>query len=254
MRQYCDRAYPSAVTKDMRNRLLALTLALVVMLPLSIIAARWQWSRHLEREAMNALIESNAATSITVVDLPRNEWDASIEYRQLAVQGTFESESQTLLRKQTLNGEPGFSVLTILVTADGERLLVNRGWVPGEGQSPAPDIDLDPPAGVVSISGRIHSLSGEMVEDPQDLPQGQTNSMALQAQTADFQLVLEQQEPELTNGPTPIPLPEIQAGPHLGYVGQWILIGIASISVYITVLRNLRRELRQESAEHQTAN
>ena len=39
-------------------------------------------------------------------------------------------------------------------------------------------------------------------------------------------------------------LPAVEAGPHLGYVGQWILIGIASISVYVTVLRSFRREER----------
>lgn len=203
---------------------------------------------------MNALIESNSSTAIALSDVPRSEWDASVEYRLLSLQGTFEAESQTLLRKQTLNGEPGFSVLTMLVTPAGERLLVNRGWVRGEGQSPAADVDLVPPSGVVNISGRLHSLSGELVEDPKDLPSGQTNSMAWQARTADFELVLEQQEPELANGPTPIPLPEIQAGPHLGYVGQWILIGIASISVYVTVLRNLRRELRTGSRPRQPAN
>ena len=254
MNQSCDRAYPSTVTREIRNRLVALTLALVVMLPISIIAARWQWSRHLERETMNALIESNSATSIALAQLNRSTWDPSIEYRQITLSGTFDAQAQKLLRKQTLDGEPGFAVLTPFTIEDGSRILVNRGWVAGNGQLPASTALLTPPTGVLSITGRIHALSGELVADPSDLPAGQTNSMALVASSTDYPLVVEQQSPEMANGPTPIPLPEIQAGPHLGYVGQWILIGIASISVYITVLGNLRRELRSNATQNQTAN
>lgn len=254
MKQSCDRAYPSTVTRDIRNRLVALTLALVVMLPISIIAARWQWSRHLEREAMNALIESNSSTTIELVQLNRNSWDPSIEYREITLTGNFDAPGQKLLRKQTLDGEPGFAVLTPFVNEDGSSILVNRGWVAGDGQFPANSAQLEPPKGLLTITGRIHCLTGELVTDPSDLPAGQTNSMALVASSTDYPLVVEQQIPEISSGPTPIPLPEIQAGPHLGYVGQWILIGIASITVYITVLRNLRRELRANATLDQTAN
>jgi cytochrome oxidase assembly protein ShyY1 len=36
-----------------------------------------------------------------------------------------------------------------------------------------------------------------------------------------------------------LPLPEMTAGPHLGYVGQWILIAIFAVAVYVIALRNL---------------
>jgi cytochrome oxidase assembly protein ShyY1 len=233
------------VTKEMRSRIVALTLALIVMLPVSIIAARWQWSRHLEREAMNSLIETNSNRQVTLAELGAVQLGSTDEYKQLTLQGQFIAGGQKLLRKQTLNGEPGFAVLTLFETDSQQKVLVNRGWIPGEGQQPVDSIDFAVPVGDQTIVGYVRQLSGDLSPDPSDLPAGQTNSVALAAQSSDFDFVVDQQSPEIANGPTPIPLPTIEAGPHLGYVGQWILIGIASITVYITVLRNLRREARQ---------
>jgi cytochrome oxidase assembly protein ShyY1 len=37
-------------------------------------------------------------------------------------------------------------------------------------------------------------------------------------------------------------LPEPESGPHLGYVGQWILIGITAVVAYVLILRRMREE------------
>lgn len=227
------------------NRFLALTAALIVMLPLSIIAARWQWSRHLERESMNQLVESNATSFTMLSPAQKTGLAEKDQYKRVRLQGHFDAPTQRLLRKQTFNGEPGFHVLTIFVTSNDERVLINRGWVASAGQSVAQGVNLQPPLQDLEIEGRLVTLEGSLQADPSDLPLGQTNSAALFAKQIDYQLMVEQIEPETLNGPTPLPLPTVEAGPHLGYVGQWILIALASVSVYITVLRNLRREGRQ---------
>ena len=227
------------------KRFVALTAALIVMLPLSILAARWQWSRHLERQAMNHVIEINSMRSTTLGAAETQGLTAENRYKIVNLEGRFDAASQKLLRKQTLNDEPGFHVLTVFVTSDNNRVLVNRGWVPIEGQQIASSVSIQVPTQELKIRGRLTDLEGSNQPDPSDLPSGQTNSAALFAKTLNYQVVVQLISPEINNGPTPIPLPTVEAGPHLGYVGQWILIGLASISVYITVLRNLRREQRQ---------
>jgi cytochrome oxidase assembly protein ShyY1 len=49
-----------------------------------------------------------------------------------------------------------------------------------------------------------------------------------------------------------LPWPELEAGPHLGYVGQWIIIGLSGIVVYIVVMRRLREEYREENQASDT--
>lgn len=230
------------------KRFVALTAALIVMLPLSILAARWQWSRHLERQAMNHVIETNSNNSTTLGPTEKLGLTDAQRYKLVSLRGRFDPTSQRLLRKQSLDGSPGFHVLTVFVTSDGSRVLINRGWVPSEGQQVSNTVNIVVPEQELTIRGRLTDLEGSDQPDPSDLPAGQTNSAALFAGSLSYRVLVQLISPEIPDGPTPIPLPAVEAGPHLGYVGQWILIGLASISVYITVLRNLRRE------QHQTAN
>ena len=226
------------------KRFVALTAALIVMLPLSILAARWQWSRHLERQAMNHVIEVNSMRSTALGLAETRGLTDENRYKIVYLKGRFDPASQKFLRKQTLNGVPGFHVLTVFVTSDNRRVLVNRGWVPSEGQQSASSVSIQVPTQELNIRGRLTDLEGSNQPDPIDLPPGQTNSAALFAKTLTYRVVVQLISPEIPHGPTPLPLPAVEAGPHLGYVGQWILIGIASISVYVTVLRSFRREER----------
>ena len=55
---------------------------------------------------------------------------ASIASRAIELSGTFEPWHQFLLDNRSHAGQPGYEVLTPFLTADGRRMLVNRGWVP----------------------------------------------------------------------------------------------------------------------------
>ncbi len=230
-----------------RNRVIALTMALLVMFPISVVAAKWQWSRHLEREAINALVLENTKQPIELTAIAPAGIDPGDEYRPITLVGHFEPASQKLLRKQTLNGEPGYFVLTIFKTESGSSILVNRGWVAAVGRDVDPQAELNISSGTTEISGRVRPLEGTNESDPSDLPIGQTNSARTFAPQLNLDVIVEQTEGQPLAGPQAVPLPEIQAGPHLGYVGQWILIGITSVVVYISVLRNLRREHNQSA-------
>ncbi|MEY4347999.1 MAG: hypothetical protein RIS43_418 [Actinomycetota bacterium] len=225
------------------KRVIALTVALIVVTPLSVIAAQWQWNRHIERETRNNLIIQNAvADSVPWHQIAAQGVAPETEWRTVTATGHFDVSRQKLWRKQPFNGEPGFIVITPFITKEGDELLVERGWVPADGRNPAASADLQINAQEQDITLRIRQLTQNSEADPTDLPPGQTNSprTMMSNKTVDglFELISSQTTQRLTA----IPLPELEAGPHLGYVGQWIIIGLSAIGVYITVMRRLRSE------------
>jgi cytochrome oxidase assembly protein ShyY1 len=53
--------------------------------------------------------------------------------------------------------------------------------------------------------------------------------------------------PPQADGLTLLPLPELSEGPHLSYVGQWILIGLASIVIWVIVVRREAAHGREQA-------
>lgn len=214
------------------RRLSALTLALVVTLPLSALAADWQWNRHVEREARNQLISTNREKTLSLDDvLQRTPVEISqLQYSRVEIQGEFVPGSQVAWRRQILNGQPGFIVLARFNMA-GKELLVARGWVAAAGSIPDPNLDLALPIGLQVIDTRIRQTP-EAEVDPSDLPTGQTNSVGTQTTLPFYLEQTTAAEPLIT-----LPDPVLEAGPHLGYVGQWILIGLTGLVAYIMILR-----------------
>ena len=230
-------------SRQFKQRVIALTLALIVVTPLSAIAAQWQWNRHLERDARNELIVQNAVQDPVPVDgLVTAAVTPNIEWRQVSISGHFEPSQQKLWRKQALYGEPGFIVITPFVGADGRRFLVKRGWVAADGKVPTPEVNLTVSSQTQNIVVRARLLEKTSEPDPADLPAGQTNNpatmLAKNTVTGLFELVSSDTAQTLTA----LDLPDRDAGPHVGYVGQWIIIGISAVGVYITVMRRLRSE------------
>jgi cytochrome oxidase assembly protein ShyY1 len=225
------------------RRVIALTAVLIIIAPISAIAAKWQWNRHIERDTRNELISHNAVQKVVSWDsLQISHVTPQLEWRRVALTGKFDESRQKLWRKQPFNGEPGFIAVTPFRSVSGEEFLVERGWVAADGKLPVAKTDLSIDSAEQKIFVRMRLMPEGATQDPNDLPAGQTNSPATMktAQTVSglFELI-DAQSPQVL---TAIPLPELDAGPHVGYVGQWIIIGISAIVVYITVLRRLRIE------------
>ncbi|MEY2635368.1 MAG: hypothetical protein RIS75_1308 [Actinomycetota bacterium] len=235
-----------------RSQLVALTVAMLLMVPLTAIAARWQWNRYLERDTRNNLIVTNAnSTPVPVESLlrPDAEPHADDEWAMVTMSGTYQTENQKLWRRQPLNGAPGFIVITPLLTDTGLRVLVARGWVPAIGRDPNPEVNLAVESGTHVVTGRIRLLSPGDNQDPSDLPVGVTNSPQTMLDSQTPIALIEMTDDDRDFALTLLPLPEITGGPHLGYVGQWILIGAGTIGVYIIVVRRSREAARNAVKE-----
>lgn len=222
--------------KGTRKRIASLTLALVLVTPLSVVAARWQWSRHLERDALNqAVLTAERAEPVAWQRLLADGYAPSDEWRRVTAVGSWEAGGQLLVRKQVVDRAVGFTVMTPFRTEDGTLLFVVRGWV-----ASADDVIPAPPSGDTRVVLRIRAVSGEGPMGAADLPAGQVNRLdpkALAAGRTYAPALFELMDP-VPEGMTPLPWPELTDGPHVSYTVQWILIGLTGIVVYIRVFRS----------------
>lgn len=217
-----------------RRRIAGLTAALIVVVPLSIVAGRWQWQRHLERDAMNrAVLTSEALAPVPWQRLLAGGYRESVDWRRVTATGTWVPSGQLLVRKQVVNGSVGFSVATPFRADDGTLLYILRGWI-ADAASPIPV----PPSGVETVTVRVRPVEGDGPLGASDLPAGQVNRIdpaILAKGTPHVEAVFELLDP-VPPQLVPLPWPELSEGPHLGYVLQWGLIGLTAIFVYIRVM------------------
>ena len=78
-----------------------------------------------------------------------------LRYRDLSATGVYEADGQILLEARRHAGKTGFHVVTPLRIDGGEtRVLVNRGWIPGDARGGPTEAPV--PAGMVSVTGQTH--------------------------------------------------------------------------------------------------
>jgi len=238
----------------------ALTVLLLFVVPVSALAARWQYNRWEERRALNAAVSTNTAAPVVPLSSlvqPGAPLPTGTEWRVVTATGTYDPAGQVLVRKQPLGGENGFIVVTPLVTPDGV-LPVQRGWIGAAGDARTAPTVPPPPPGQVSVTGRVRDSVSRDEAQPADLPAGQVNwidpvQLAGGRPGYHASLELTSSTPAQAPGLTLLPEPELTEGPHLSYVGQWTLIGLASIVIWVVVVRREaahRREAVPEAVDH----
>lgn len=204
-----------------------------------IVCARlgiWQLDRLEQRRAFNAHVEAMwAAAPLALAGQPAEDLTA-MEYRAAEVSGIYDFENQVVLRNQYFEGEYGFHLLTPLLLEDGSAVLVDRGWIPADGnESPSDWRKYDVP-GQVHLKGQIRLGQARPdfggVPDPTLTP-GQArlefwniiNLERIRGQVPYLLLevyIQPQVDPTDTTPPIPFqPELELSEGPHMGYALQW---------------------------------
>ena len=223
-------------------------MALIVVLPLSVIAARWQWNRHLERDAMNAaIVASEQADPVPWQRLLDQGYHESADWRRVTARGQWLPAEQVLVRKQVVDSEVGFTVMTPFQDVDGRLLYVMRGWVAPASLGHVPAA----PTGPQTITLRVRPVEGDGPLGASDLPPGQLNRIdpaLLAGHRPHVEALFELLDP-VPAGLVALPWPELTSGPHVSYFVQWILIGLTAIIVYVRVFRSELRMDREGGAQ-----
>lgn len=242
-----------------RPRWLALGFIVLIIIPSFFLLSRWQLSRLDERRHFNALVtEHGAAQPVPVDEVMAAGGDpASVGEAQrwlpVTATGRYDERGQVLVRKRPLDGQNGFWVVTPMITQSGAVLAVNRGWIKAEGGATDVQAVPPPPAGEVSIVGRVQPSEEAPAEQPGDLPAGQVTDLSVPLVAAGATaypgyVELVSSDPEQAEGLTPIPLPELSDGPHLSYAVQWIFFAVVAVVGFVILIRREREYAAAEEA------
>lgn len=212
------------------------TLLVVAGTALCVALGFWQLDRLGQRRAFNAhYLSVNTLPPLTISATPPDDL-TQMEYRHVVVVGHYDFEHQVVLRNQVYNNQPGYHLLTPLLLSDGTGILVERGWIPAQGNDQPSDWRQYDQPGEVNISGviRLGQTAGEIggVSD-QELAPGQSNldvwnlvNVERIARQLPYPVlpVFVQPDPDASRTQPPYPFQSqvvVDEGPHLSYALQW---------------------------------
>ena len=122
----------------------------------------WQLNRLEGRRAFNAQVESMRA--MPALDLNSENLDSieSMEWRAVTVAGEYDFKNQIAIRNQYYGDQYGYHLLTPLLY-EGTAVLVDRGWVPADGNSAPEDWRKYDEAGEVKVTGQVRLGQGKPI-------------------------------------------------------------------------------------------
>jgi len=205
------------------------TIVALALIFLCLIAADWQYTRGVDRQARNNVIEERIARA--PIDLTaRDEVLGNNEWQSMTTTGRFDSTQQILLRNRYWEGKYGYEVLTLFTSTSGEKFWVDRGWVQAGATATTAPVVTAVPDTEVSITGRLRLDSSLPQGSFFALPasgEGLVSELNAQAKldTEKFYIdLLSGSESSLTPA-APAQLPPLSDGPHKAYALQWLFFG-----------------------------
>jgi cytochrome oxidase assembly protein ShyY1 len=231
----------------------------VVLVALFVLAGLWQLRRHDDRQSRNAEIRSRAGLPTAPVGEVVPEGAGlddvdSLEFRPVEANGTYDAEAEVFVRPRSLDGLPGWHVVTPLVLDDGRAVLVTRGFAPYSGGLDGARENGAPPTGEVVVTGLAFPTQEREGIGPTDPAEGTLEELARVdiarvAQQYDRELLpvyvqLQSQDPPQPAGfPQLVPPPETDDGPHFSYAVQWFLFaGVGLVGWPVLLWRTGREE------------
>lgn len=227
-------------------RWLGMLLALPALMGLCLVAANWQYERHLTRasqEEQLSVSEQQPPSDLAAVLSAGQDLTAQERYTSARVVGEYLPQT-VLIRNRALDERPGMWVVTPLRTGDGTLILVLRGWIEATRDNARNATAPAPPSGPVTVTGVLQP--SEAKRGAGILSNGEATSLhvpTLCPQAGCYQAYLQAVSSEPADTVEPVPARGPGLGPHLGYAGQWLIFALL-LPVGFGVL--LRREARDQ--------
>ena len=194
----------------------------------------WQLDRLQQRRVFNAQFESAQAEPALDLNKQLPQDIAEMEWRSVKVTGEYDFANQIALRNQYHGDQYGYHLWTPLLFS-GKAILVDRGWIPADGNSAPADWRKYDEPGTVHVLGQIRlgqtkpafgGVADVLPDNGTKLEIWNNADLAHIAPQMPYPVLPVYIQPAtdaLDNEP-PIPYQpevEITEGPHLGYALQW---------------------------------
>lgn len=194
----------------------------------------WQLDRLDQRRAFNAQVESMRAAEPLDLNNELPENIATMEWRAVTVTGEYNFENQIALRNQYLGDQYGYHLVTPLFF-NGTVVLVDRGFIPADGNSDPANWRKYDEDGVVTVTGQIRlgnakpalgGVADALPENGEMLFVWNNFNLEQIAAQLEFPILNVYIQPNVEISDTIPPIPyqpvvEITEGSHFGYALQW---------------------------------
>jgi len=190
----------------------------------------WQLDRLEQRREFNAQVETMRAAELLNLNQNLPADISSMEWRAVTVTGKYDFENQIALRNQFNGAEYGYHIITPLRFTGGA-VLVNRGFIPADGNSTPSDWRKYDEAGAVTVTGQIRLGQGKPAFGGVADAEGKldvwnnldVNRIAAQSPYRLLPVFVQPNEVEGDEIPPIAFQPEVELteGPHFGYALQW---------------------------------
>jgi surfeit locus 1 family protein len=217
----------------------------------------WQLDRLEQRRNFNAHVEAMRAAPTLLLPEDADENLTEMEYRKVRVSGEYDFENEVILRNQYWRDQFGYHLLTPLVLANGTAVLVDRGWVPAEGNDdPAAWGQYAVPnkaevSGIIRLGQEKPQVGGRpdptLAPDQDQLEIWNNVNLERLNEQMPYSLLSVYIQLDLEEGDTSPPIPfqpelELGEGSHLGYAGQWFLFASILFFGYPFYVRKREQE------------
>jgi surfeit locus 1 family protein len=263
-KKYLSVASSPVLLRMFSRRWLLATILVVVGVAINIRLGIWQLDRLEQRRAFNTRVLAQIDRPVLALSGAALDEDlASMEYRKVIVTGEYDLDHQVALRNQAWGNRPGVHLLTPLRIQGSDKLiLVNRGWVPIEGD------DFNrwaayPEPGVVEVQGILRASQSEPDYGQRSDPIPAEGEAPLKAwYFANVQAIARQvpypllpvyiqqaPDPSLQGLPYRTqPELDLSEGPHQSYALQWFsFAAILGLGYPFFIRRQERKQLATNS-------
>lgn len=227
------------------RRWIAFTLLVVVAIAGFGLLSRWQFERAEEERQERVSQDQESARDL-------RDFEAALaapsEWAPVRLTGVFDEDSTTLIRQRPLDGRNGFLVASALMSPSG-RVWVVRGWIPSSGTAAGVVDAPAPPAGDITIDGRLRWAETLGSPAPTDLPPGQASRLDPVALGADVTGVYVEVERMLPADEDLIvlPAPVFDETQNISYAVQWLIFAVIALVGWWFFLRREAREDAQRA-------
>ncbi|MEI7619257.1 MAG: SURF1 family protein [Actinomycetota bacterium] len=225
-----------------------------------IFLARWQWDKHIARDAFVETVQGRLAAEPKELAplLSKQTPAANIEWFVVTASGSYLATGELRELNRTQNGFNGINVLTPFQINSGPIIIVNRGFVPDGAKVPAA------PTGTIVVGGTARTSQTRQTGELTDDPSASNNEVRrvdlafiakhIDQTIAPVYLDLIATQPASPSPPVPVPPPNLGSGPpHVSYTVQWLFFSLCAIAGWVFAVRRSAKSARQAATHAQTA-
>jgi len=191
----------------------------------------WQLDRLKQRRAFNSQVISMRSTKPLNLNQNIPTDISTMEWRAVTVTGEYDFENQVALRNQFNGDQYGYHLITPLRFSGGA-VLVDRGFIPADGNAAPKDWRKYDETGQVTVTGQLRlgqdkpAFGGVADEEASHLDLWNNLNVDRISKQSPYPILPVYVQPNVVENDTVPPIPfqpevDLTEGPHFGYALQW---------------------------------